>query len=119
MSIDNQDYLYGGQDEKGKNGKYIYRYACMVVLTIIATALFLYNWYGFINGDLWKESARAFGSHALHGLGNLGMAAGIYMILYMIVGTWLQAFTIGVHRKEFESYYNKAKMICTQCIGIG
>ena len=41
----------------------------------------------------------------------------IYSIITLIIALIL--LSIGVHRKEFESYYNKAKMICTQCIGIG
>ncbi len=99
MSINNLINSSGVSNTSRKNGKYIYRYTCMVGLTLIAAALFLYNWYGFVNGDLWRESSKPFGSQFLLGLGNLGMATGIYMILYMIIGAWLQAFSIGVHRK--------------------
>ena len=82
-----------------RNGKYIYRYFCTAVLTAINTALFLCCWYGFVKEQYDSGGASLFGSHSLLGLGNLGMAAGIYLILYVIIGTWLSAFSIGVHRK--------------------
>ncbi len=74
-----------------KNNKYIYRFLCEVFLTMIATGIFYVNWYEFasINNQT---------GHLL-GLGNLGMATGIYVILYLIFGKWLHAFTIGVERK--------------------
>lgn len=82
-----------------KNGKYLYRYLCTIVLTAISTALFFYNWYGFVSDGSGRDTTLRFGSDSLMGLGNLGMAMGIYMILYVIFGTWLSAFAIGVHRK--------------------
>lgn len=82
-----------------RNGKYIYRYFCTAVLTAVSTALFLYNWYGFVSGSFGAENIVQFGSQSLLGLGNLGMSTGIYMVLYVIIGTWLSAFSIGVHRK--------------------
>lgn len=82
-----------------KNGKYLYRYICTAVLTFLSTALFLYCWYGFITGGFDRNSAFQFGSHSLRGIGNIGMAVGIYMVLYFIIGGWLGAFSIGVHRK--------------------
>lgn len=71
--------------------KYYYRYACALVLSIIATCIFFYKWYQFVtvhNNTRW-----------LLGLGNLGMAAGIYWVLYLLIGRWLHAFKIGVERK--------------------
>lgn len=82
-----------------KNGKYLYRYFCTAVLTAIATALFLYCWYGFVSGEFEADGGFPFGSYSLLGLGNLGMSTGIYLVLYVIIGTWLSAFSIGVHRK--------------------
>lgn len=74
-----------------KNNKYIYRFLCEVILTFIATSIFYVNWYEFA-----KHNNQT--GHLL-GLANLGMAAGIYLILYVIMGKWLHAFTIGVERK--------------------
>lgn len=89
----------GVSNTSRKNGKYLYRYTCTAVLTFISTALFLYNWYRFITGDVARNNTLRFGSHSLLGLGNLGMATGIYIVLYLIIGGWLGAFAIGVHRK--------------------
>lgn len=80
-----------------KNGKYIYRYFCTLVLAAIATAIFLYNWLGFLN-RLGQADMLSPGSHSLHGLGNIGMSVGIYFILYLTIGNWLHAFKIGVER---------------------
>lgn len=74
-----------------KNNKYIYRFLCEVFLTMIATGIFYVNWYEFASFNNQT-------GHLL-GLGNLGMATGIYVILYLIFGKWLHAFTIGVERK--------------------
>lgn len=81
-----------------KNGKYIYRYLCMMILAVIATAVFLYNWLGFIN-RIGRDGMLESGSPSLHGLGNIGMSVGIYLVLYLVIGTWLHAFAIGVERK--------------------
>lgn len=94
------NYFYSGSsvtNSSKRNGKYIYRYLCTAVLTAISTALFLYKWYDFVSGG--RNQTLALGSNSLKGLGNLGMATGIYMVLYIIIGTWLSAFSIGVHRK--------------------
>ncbi|WP_051197604.1 exopolysaccharide biosynthesis polyprenyl glycosylphosphotransferase [Butyrivibrio sp. MB2005] len=74
-----------------KNGKYIYRFFSEVIITSIAVAIFLYHWYEFvkINNN----------TGYLLGAGNLGMATGIYLILYIVIGKWLHAFKIGVERK--------------------
>ncbi|WP_022760453.1 exopolysaccharide biosynthesis polyprenyl glycosylphosphotransferase [Butyrivibrio sp. AD3002] len=74
-----------------KNGKYIYRFLCEVALTAIAAGIFYFNWYKFAQANNQT-------GHLL-GIANLGMAAGIYMTLYVIIGKWLHAFTIGVERK--------------------
>ncbi len=73
-----------------KNSKYIYRFICEIIFTVIATTLFFYFWYGFA-----KEHNNT--GH-LMGIANLGMAAGIYFVLYIIIGKWLHAFKIGVER---------------------
>ena len=84
--------MNASNNKSGKNeGKYYYRYACALLLSAIATSIFFYKWYQFVtvhNNTRW-----------LLGLGNLGMAAGIYWVLYLLIGRWLHAFKIGVERK--------------------
>lgn len=70
----------------------------MLLLTALATAIFFYKWVGFID-RITKGLVLPAGSHTLHGMGNLGMAIGIYLLLYIIIGNWLKAFSIGVERK--------------------
>lgn len=74
-----------------RSGKYIYRFFCAVILSAIAGGSFFYCWYHFVEDNN--------NTGFLLGAGNLGMALGIYVILYVIIGRWLHAFTIGVERK--------------------
>lgn len=71
--------------------KYVYRFACAVILTVIASGLFLAAWYDFV-----QENNQT--GHLL-GLGNLLMAVLLYVALYGGIGRWLHAFKIGVERK--------------------
>lgn len=71
--------------------KYVYRSFCALLLTLIATGMFLYTWYRFVSMN--NQTGH------LTGLANLGMATGVYFILFLIVGSWLHAFSIGVDRK--------------------
>ncbi|RKM54425.1 sugar transferase [Butyrivibrio sp. X503] len=71
--------------------RYIYRGMCTMVLCAIATGLFFAAWYGFVH----KNNNTGY----LLGLGNLGMAIGIYLVLYYFIGRSLRAFRIGVDRK--------------------
>lgn len=71
--------------------KYIYRWLCMVLLSILATISFFLVWREFVKVNNQTGS--------LMGLGNLLMASGIYFVLYHIVGKALKAFRIGVDRK--------------------
>lgn len=71
--------------------KYVYRFACAALLTLIAAGLFLISWYEFV-----QENNQT--GHLL-GLGNLSMAFLLYAALYGIIGRWLHAFKIGVERK--------------------
>ena len=63
----------------------------MVIFCVIATCMFFYVWYSFVKVNNQTGS--------LLGLGNLSMAAGIYLVLYILIGKALKAFTIGVDRK--------------------
>ncbi len=76
--------------EKVQN-RYIYRWICMVLLCILATAMFFVVWYLFVYDHNNTGS--------LLGLGNLSMAAGVYLVLYYLIGKALKAFRIGVDRK--------------------
>ncbi|SFU65892.1 sugar transferase [Butyrivibrio sp. INlla21] len=71
--------------------RYIYRGMCTAILCAIATVLFFVAWYGFVH----KNNNTGY----LLGLGNLGMAIGIYLVLYYFIGRSLRAFRIGVDRK--------------------
>ncbi|WP_034445754.1 exopolysaccharide biosynthesis polyprenyl glycosylphosphotransferase [Butyrivibrio sp. AE2032] len=75
-----------------RNSKYVYRFFCAAILTAIATCIFYNKWFNFVA----VNNTTGF----LLGAGNLIMAAGIYMGIYMIIGKWLHAFTIGVERKS-------------------
>lgn len=74
-----------------KKGKYIYRGVCTIVFALFCTAVFMLWWYPFA-----KENNQT--KHLL-GYANLLMSAGIYFILYLILGKALKAFRIGVDRK--------------------
>ncbi|MBO4458952.1 MAG: sugar transferase [Butyrivibrio sp.] len=71
--------------------RYIYRSLCTILLSVLATAMFLVVWFGFVHEN----------NHTgyLEGVGNLGMATGIYLVLYYFFGKSIRAFKIGVDRK--------------------
>ena len=71
--------------------KYVYRSVCALLLTLIATGMFLYTWYGFVSVN--NQTGH------LTGLANLGMATLIYFFLFLLIGRWLHAFSVGVDRK--------------------
>lgn len=70
--------------------KYVYRGMCAVILTIVAVGIFYGDWRDFI--EVNNQTGH------LTGLGNIGMAIGIYGLLYIFIGKGLQAFKIGVNR---------------------
>jgi len=71
--------------------KYIYRNCCGIILTVITAATFYYAWYKFVVVN--NQTGH------LTGLGNLGMAVLIYVLLYALIARWLHGFKIGVERK--------------------
>lgn len=71
--------------------KYYYRFLCSIVLTLAATAMFMFVWVLFVRVNNQ--------TNALMGYGNLGMAVFIYAMLYAFTGFKLEAFKIGVERK--------------------
>ena len=71
--------------------KYYFRFACAALLVLLATGMFFFVWIRFVRFNNQTGS--------LMGLGNLLMAAGIYFVLYHIIGKALKAFRIGVDRK--------------------
>ena len=72
-------------------GKYVYRWICMMGLTILATVIFFFVWHGFVKENNITGN--------LTGKGNLLMAVSIYSVLYHVIGKALKAFAIGVDRK--------------------
>ncbi len=71
--------------------RYIYRWLCTVLLCFLATVMFFAVWLEFVIDHNQTSN--------LTGWGNLGMAAGIYIVLYYIIGRALKAYGIGVYRK--------------------
>lgn len=71
--------------------KYYYRFACALGLVLIAAGMFFFVWLRFV--------AVHNQTYHLTGLGNLGMAVGIYALLYILLGRQFRAFTIGDERK--------------------
>lgn len=77
--------------KRQSEAKYYYRYCCATILAVIAAISFFSVWYNFVN----KYNTTGH----LTGKGNLGMAVGIYCILFIVMGRYLRAFKIGVDRK--------------------
>ena len=71
--------------------RYIYRWLCTVLLCFLATVMFFSFFLEFVIDH--NQTSK------LTGWGNLGMAAGIYIVLYYIIGRALKAYGIGVYRK--------------------
>ena len=64
---------------------------CAVILALISTGMFLFVWFRFVSVNNQTDS--------LLGLGNLGMATGLYALIYLLFGHTVRAFKIGVERK--------------------
>lgn len=71
--------------------KYYYRFICAAIMTVIVVSSFTYVWVRFVERN--NQTGH------LTGVGNILMAIAIYTFLFIIVGTWLKAFKIGVERK--------------------
>lgn len=71
--------------------RYVYRWISMLFLNLVGTGLFFFVWRSFVRVNNQTGS--------LMGAGNLSMAAGVYFILYYVIGKALKAFRIGVDRK--------------------
>lgn len=71
--------------------KYYYRFACTLLLVLVAAGMFFHVWFRFVSEH----------NQTMHllGLGNLGMAAGLYILIYVLSGRRFRAFTIGDERK--------------------
>ena len=70
--------------------RYIYRGICTVVLTIVALMMFLIIWIGFVS----YHNTTGY----LLMLGNLALTSLLYVLLFIINGRFLRAFSIGVER---------------------
>ncbi len=91
--------------QKKSEKKYIFRDACMVLFALLATASFFWVWYRFARVNNQTK-------HLL-GYANLLMSAGIYFILYVILGKALKAFRIGVDRKANLLASQVLTLFCT------
>lgn len=91
-------------------GKYLYRGTCSVILTIIAVAVFFGEWIDFV--VINNQTGH------LTGLGNLGMAVGIYGLLYIFIGRGLKAFKIGVNRISNVLASQVLTLLCVNCIDL-
>lgn len=69
----------------------MYRRICALIMTAVATAMFMFVWLRFVR----VHNNTGF----LLGAGNLGMAMGLYFIIFTLVGIGLHAYKIGVERK--------------------
>ena len=71
--------------------KYLYRGTCAAILILVSTVLFSLAWLDFVR--VHNQTGH------LLGIGNVGMAVGIYGILFFLFGQFIGAFRIGVDRK--------------------
>jgi exopolysaccharide biosynthesis polyprenyl glycosylphosphotransferase len=78
-------------EDKKVEKKIYYRFACALILIAAATGMFAWVWIRFIS--VHNQTMH------LTGLGNIGMALGIYAALYVLAGRRFRAFTIGNERK--------------------
>jgi len=71
--------------------RYFYRGLCTLILTAFALAMFLVIWIDYVKDN----------NHTgfLSGIGNIGLASIIYVVLFLMNGRFLKAFQIGVERK--------------------
>ncbi len=76
--------------ENVKN-RHVYRLFCAVILILVATGMFFVVWFRFVS--VYNQT-----SHLL-GKGNLLMATGVYIALFLYFGHIVRAFKIGVERK--------------------
>jgi len=74
------------------HNRYVYRFWCAVAITAMALATFLFVWINFASDNNTTGY--------LLGLGNLGMASAIYVVIFAFAGVFLHAFKIGVERKS-------------------
>lgn len=76
---------------KKVEGKYIFRGSCRIILTVVAAFIFYLHWKNFVTINS--------GMRHLLRISNLSIAVFIYIVLFVLVGSWLHAFKIGVERK--------------------
>ena len=76
--------------KKGEE-KYLYRVICGGIYAAIAAGMFSFVWIRFVSVN--NQTGH------LTGKGNVGMALGIYVILFVLFGRPLRAFKVGVERK--------------------
>lgn len=88
--------------------KYIYRWVCGLIMTLLATMSFFCVWYKFVK--VYNQTGH------LTGIGNLMMACGIYGALYIVIGHGMKAFRIGVDRKANLMASQALTLFCTDVL---
>ena len=89
--IASSDAERAGEMKNKPESKYYFRTACAALLVLVASGMFFYVWLHFV--AVYNPTFH------LLGLGNLGMALGLYALTYIVVGRQFRAFTVGDERK--------------------
>ena len=90
MSKDNNSVSVKKAKTNNQGPRYIYRGICALILTVLATASFIYVWIDYV-----QHTNR---TGYLLGKGNIAMSAIIYILMFIIFGRFFHAFSIGVER---------------------
>ena len=90
--------------------KYALRYGFAFIETVIVTVMFAKVWYDFV--VVHNQT------NHLTGLGNLGMAFGIYLIIVMFFMKKLGGYTIGVNRKMVILASQVSALFCADFVEI-
>ncbi|MCR4596335.1 MAG: sugar transferase [Lachnospiraceae bacterium] len=90
--------------------KYIYRWLCMVILSLFVAFSFFWVWFRFVRVNNQTGS--------LMGLGNLLMSLLICFGLYLFLGKALNAFHIGIDRKANLLASQVLALFCTNMLEI-
>ena len=72
--------------------RYTYRFLCALIMSCVMVSSFLYVWIGFIEANGY--------SYPYIGILNLWFSGALYLLLFVLFGSFLHAFKIGVERKS-------------------
>ena len=91
MSKDNNNVTVNRAKTNSQGSRYIFRGFCSLIITAFAAGSFLWVWLDYI----YNVENR---TRYLKGIGNIGMSAIIYIMMFIIFGRFFHAFSIGVER---------------------